>query len=45
MPAVRIHPFLMFQGGTAEAAMNFYVSRFPDARIVDIQRFEQGEPR
>ncbi|MEX0809797.1 MAG: VOC family protein [Dongiaceae bacterium] len=43
MAAVRIHPFLMFQGGVAEAAMKFYVSLFSDGRIVDILRFGAGE--
>jgi predicted 3-demethylubiquinone-9 3-methyltransferase (glyoxalase superfamily) len=44
MADVRVHPFLMFQGGTAEAAMNFYVSLFTGSRIVDIVRFGPGEP-
>lgn len=38
-----IRPFLMFQG-EAEAAMNFYASLFPDARITDIQRYGPGAP-
>jgi predicted 3-demethylubiquinone-9 3-methyltransferase (glyoxalase superfamily) len=33
----------MFQGQTAEAAMKFYVSQFPDGRIVDITRYGAGE--
>jgi predicted 3-demethylubiquinone-9 3-methyltransferase (glyoxalase superfamily) len=38
-----ITPFLMFEG-TAEAAMNFYASLFPDATIGDITRFGPGGP-
>nr|WP_137391232.1 VOC family protein [Rhodoligotrophos defluvii] len=37
-----VRPFLMFQGD-AEAAMNFYVSLFPNAHIVDIVRYGPGE--
>lgn len=37
-----IKPFLMFQG-EAEAAMNLYVSLFPDAEIVSIVRYGPGE--
>jgi predicted 3-demethylubiquinone-9 3-methyltransferase (glyoxalase superfamily) len=37
-----VKPFLMFQG-EAEAAMTFYVSLFPDAKIVDISRYGPGE--
>lgn len=37
-----VKPFLMFQG-QAEEAMNFYVSLFPDARIIDINRYGPGE--
>jgi predicted 3-demethylubiquinone-9 3-methyltransferase (glyoxalase superfamily) len=35
-------PFLMFEG-RAEEAMTFYVSLFPDARIVNIGRCGAGE--
>jgi len=38
-----ITPFLMFEG-TAEAAMNFYASLFPDATIDNINRFGPGGP-
>lgn len=41
MPTVR--PFLMFQG-KAEDAMNFYVSLFPDAEIIDIVRYGAEVP-
>lgn len=37
-----IKPFLMFEGD-AETAMNFYISLFPDARIIDILRYGPGE--
>ncbi|MGI9475064.1 MAG: VOC family protein [Hyphomicrobiaceae bacterium] len=36
--SVTVYPFLMFTG-TAEAAMNFYVSVVPDSRIVSIEHF------
>ncbi|WP_224705775.1 VOC family protein [Devosia aquimaris] len=37
-------PFLTFQGGTAEAAIQFYCSVFPDSRIEDMQRYPAGTP-
>jgi len=37
-----VRPFLMFQGD-AEAAINFYVSVFPCAEIIDIVRYKAGE--
>jgi predicted 3-demethylubiquinone-9 3-methyltransferase (glyoxalase superfamily) len=37
-----IRPFLMFEG-KAEEAMQFYVSLFPDARIIDIKRYGPGQ--
>ena len=37
-------PFLTFQGGVAEAAMNFYCSVFPDGRITRIARYGPGMP-
>jgi predicted 3-demethylubiquinone-9 3-methyltransferase (glyoxalase superfamily) len=36
-------PFLMFTG-QAEEAMNFYVSAFPDAEIIDVDRYGPEEP-
>jgi predicted 3-demethylubiquinone-9 3-methyltransferase (glyoxalase superfamily) len=39
----RVTPFLMFQGGVAEAAMSFYVSLFEDGEILEIARFGAGE--
>jgi predicted 3-demethylubiquinone-9 3-methyltransferase (glyoxalase superfamily) len=38
----QIKTFLMFEG-TAEDAMNFYVSLFEDARITSIIRYGPGE--
>ena len=37
-----VRPFLMFEGN-AEAAMNFYVSLFPNAEIVSIERYGPEE--
>lgn len=37
-------PFLMFQGGVAQAAMDLYVATFPDSRIVHAERYVEGEP-
>ena len=39
----RVVPFLMF-GGRAEEAMRFYVSLFPEARVVEIARYGKGAP-
>jgi predicted 3-demethylubiquinone-9 3-methyltransferase (glyoxalase superfamily) len=36
------YPFLMFVG-SAEAAMNVYVSLFPDSAIASIERYGPGE--
>jgi len=36
--------FLMFQGGKAEAALNFYAETVPDSRIVSLQRFGPEGP-
>jgi predicted 3-demethylubiquinone-9 3-methyltransferase (glyoxalase superfamily) len=36
--ATTVYPFLMFQGGNAEPALNFYVSLIPDSAIVEIVR-------
>src|SRR5882672_554494 len=38
-----IRPFLMFEG-KAEEAMNFYVSLFPGAKILDIKRYGPNQP-
>ena len=37
-------PFLMFQGGKGEAALDFYVATIPDSRLVAIDRFGPGDP-
>lgn len=37
-------PFLMFQGGTAEAALDFYVATVPGSRIVSVERFGADGP-
>lgn len=37
-------PFLMFQGGKGEAALDFYVATVPDSRIVSIERFGPEGP-
>ena len=39
----RVQPFLMF-AGRAEEAMRFYVSLFPEARVVEIARYGKGAP-
>lgn len=41
---MRATPFLMFQEGNAEEAMNFYVSLLPDAEIASIQRYGPEGP-
>lgn len=42
MMKTQVRPFLMFEG-TAEAAMDFYVSVFDDATIVSATRYGPGE--
>jgi predicted 3-demethylubiquinone-9 3-methyltransferase (glyoxalase superfamily) len=39
----KVRPFLMFQG-KAEEAMNFYVSLFPGAKVLDIVRYGPNGP-
>lgn len=41
--AHKVTPFLMFEG-SAEEAMNSYVSLFPGSQIQEIQRYGAGEP-
>jgi predicted 3-demethylubiquinone-9 3-methyltransferase (glyoxalase superfamily) len=36
-------PFLMFQGGTAQAALDLYFATFPDSRLVRVERDAAGE--
>jgi predicted 3-demethylubiquinone-9 3-methyltransferase (glyoxalase superfamily) len=38
-----MQPFLMFQGGHAEKAMNLYVSLFDDGEVLDVTRWQKGE--
>jgi predicted 3-demethylubiquinone-9 3-methyltransferase (glyoxalase superfamily) len=40
---MQITTFLMFTGA-AEEAMNFYVSLFPNSRVVSVSRYGAGEP-
>lgn len=37
-------PFLMFQGGTAQAALDMYFAAFPDSGMVRVERWAAGEP-
>ncbi|MDR4949761.1 VOC family protein [Neobacillus cucumis] len=39
----KVIPFLMFQDGNAEEAMNFYTSIFEDSRITNIVRYGANE--
>ena len=39
---MRVTPFLMFQGGIAEQAIQFYMTLFPDAEIVSLTRYGPG---
>ena len=36
-------PFLMFQGGVAQSAMDLYLSVFPDSKLVRVEHYGQGE--
>ncbi|MER8825167.1 VOC family protein [Mesorhizobium sp. M0938] len=38
-----MQPFLMFQGGHAETAMDLYVSLFDDGEVLDVTRWQKGE--
>ena len=38
-----MQPFLMFQDGHAERAMNLYVSLFDDGEVLDVTRWRQDE--
>ena len=40
----KVTPFLMFQGGKAEEAMNFYTSLIKDSEITNITRYGANEP-
>ena len=39
----KVTPFLMFQDGKAEEAMNFYTSLFEDSEIQNIVRYGANE--
>ncbi len=39
-----VHPFLMFQGAVAEAAMTLYTSLFADGEVLEISRYGAGGP-
>jgi predicted 3-demethylubiquinone-9 3-methyltransferase (glyoxalase superfamily) len=41
---IRAHPFLMFQGGVAREAMEFYVSLFDDGEIVAVTAYGPDGP-
>lgn len=43
MAGQKITPFLMFTG-QAEAAVNYYMSLFNDAKVVSMQKYGPGEP-
>lgn len=36
-------PFLMFQGGVAQAALDLYLATFPNSRVVHVERYGAGE--
>ncbi len=36
-------PFLMFQGGNAQAALELYFAAFPDSSMVRVERYSEGE--
>ena len=36
-------PFLMFQGGTAQAALDLYFATFEDSRMVRVERYAEGQ--
>ncbi len=36
-------PFLMFQGGVAQAALDLYFATFPDSRLVKAEHYGPGE--
>ena len=40
----RVAPFLMFQGGDAEAAMSLYVATVPGSRILELERWGPEGP-
>lgn len=43
-PVTRATPFLLFQGGKAEEAMDFYTGLFADGEILSIERYGPDGP-
>ena len=37
-------PFFMFQGGTAQAALDLYFATLPDSGMVRVEHWKEGEP-
>lgn len=37
-------PFFMFQGGSAQAALDLYFATFPDSRMVRVEHYAQDDP-
>lgn len=37
-------PFLMFQDGDAQAALDLYFATFPDSKMLQVERYAAGEP-
>ncbi|WP_163103203.1 VOC family protein [Peribacillus alkalitolerans] len=40
----KVTPFLMFQEGNAEEAMNYYIDLIEDSAIIDISRYGPNQP-
>lgn len=40
----KVTPFLMFQDGKAQAALDFYMGLFPAAEVKHLERYGPGEP-
>ncbi len=40
---ITARPFLMFQGGTAQAALDLYFATFPDSGMVRVERYAEGQ--
>ncbi|WP_424630705.1 VOC family protein [Bradyrhizobium sp. SYSU BS000235] len=38
-----VRPFLMFQGNVGSAALEFYQSVFPDAKLDSVERYGEGD--
>jgi predicted 3-demethylubiquinone-9 3-methyltransferase (glyoxalase superfamily) len=44
MPMTTARPFLMFQRGAAQAALDLYFATFPESRMVRVERYADGGP-